>query len=747
MASPNDIAAAIGRLLGADRSIATRAAQGKTTLLVADTRAISAAINVIGSTDVPLLIQAGAKAGTQAPNVPAPIVTDTLGPTMATGLTAAVGVGSLVWSFDQVADLQDGATDPSGLPVSNAYELELSGSSIFLPRLSANALAQPTLAAVGSPTASAVTVTGRKRLLTVSGLGWDGDDPSGDQFVSELIGTYTGPFTITAKINSFDALVGTPSEYAAAGIRLEDNGDGNRRTARFISFTRFFSASQAGAQVKRRLVAAAGYANYGSVQGNGGQCYVQVERLPSNLFVYRLSFDGGAWTEFGRETRDEFSNVMRAYVAGHTLHATATGRVEFEDVRVISGPRLAYTQSTTSATPARVRSIDAAGNYGPWSPIVTRTPAAAGGTSMRLPRGFGRRFIPTQDSAGIGGRRFDLPQHRDALVNRMALDHDEPGIKYYQVEGFWHAFEGNIKGDYSAGFAAMDVLVAAAKTHGKKLCIFITYGHSGDIASNNHVYPAYVLSTYGVCLRGDYGRQGGGGYAPVWKTECGDDFRAMVKAYGDRYKGEATIAFVGMCESSTNLPENAGQELPNGVGFNGERMVAFFRATHEVSSAAWPQTLTRFGANDMPSIAQMAQAIADCVELKCAVGGPDVVRQDADWAFRIYRGIDPSTTPAVDNNAYPDRVNGSTPVIPWIAEVQTQSIPRWTAAQLHDAVCNGWNPENGDIFQPAVKPYMMIFEDNQYWDSHVLPFIRSNYLTTPMLSYPAPSCFASVIEG
>ncbi len=208
-----------------------------------------------------------------------------------------------------------------------------------------------------------------------------------------------------------------------------------------------------------------------------------------------------------------------------------------------------------------------------------------------------------------------------------------------QVALKWSALEGATAGDYSAGFDAVDAIVAKARSCNKRVMlhieerIFGTASYTPTVASLSASYPAYLLSSnYGACcgvLDATGSELGFGGIvtatnghdfygemaiARLWDSAVMDRLVALSKAYAARYDGNPYFEMLSIGESA--VPPFPSAALA--------QLYAQLRRFYTEVANAWPHTMGRMLMNFTSTDSDMKNFIDLCLSLKnCVVGGPD----------------------------------------------------------------------------------------------------------------------------
>jgi hypothetical protein len=331
---------------------------------------------------------------------------------------------------------------------------------------------------------------------------------------------------------------------------------------------------------------------------------------------------------------------------------------------------------------------------------------------------------------GVSGYRADLAVHRQRVLDFIESIKDEPSIRGIQLVVFWRALEGDTPGDYTAGFAAIDEILARLAKYNKRLMLGFQTVVFGGFASIYDIFPRYVVDDgrYGVTELGFYGY--GGMTALTWQRDTGDRVVALSQAYGARYDAAPNFEMLTLGETALQVP--FGVE-----GFSNQAVLAELQHILTAARGHWPHTALRVGANDLAPDPLMTQLFKTCADLHVAVGGPDVWPLDVTQADRVFVGLDDQHRQVYTD--YRDQ-------LPWSVEIQWQSFGgQFTLAQLHDATMSGYTA--GGFAMPSMKTKYLIWYVNEsngnastQWLTAELPFIRAHsapYSTDCPSLYPA----------
>lgn len=346
--------------------------------------------------------------------------------------------------------------------------------------------------------------------------------------------------------------------------------------------------------------------------------------------------------------------------------------------------------------------------------------------------------------------RIDHEGVRQKLLDFIETIKDEPSIKGVQIVVYWRALEGDTPGDYSAGFAALDIVLDKLAEYGKHLNMSFQPQVFGGFGSLNDVFPQYIIDDYGTTQVGFYGY--GGMTARTWQKETMDQIIRVIQAYGERYDGHPAFETLTGTETSLQVPDGTD-------GFSNGALLEQFLRVIPATREAFPHSVLRVGANDMTGDdSLLVQLFEACETHACAVGGPDIWPADITQADRVFAGLD-----AKHGSVYDDHRDS----LPWHIEAQWQSFVgnkgyHWTMDDLFGAVENGysapmcdeWDPNTYacthtfDFVLPSMKPRYITWYANTYqadeqsliWEDDVLPYLRTH---APANAVVCPSSYGA----
>jgi hypothetical protein len=274
-----------------------------------------------------------------------------------------------------------------------------------------------------------------------------------------------------------------------------------------------------------------------------------------------------------------------------------------------------------------------------------------------------------------------VPWGSQDIINGITAICSNANITGVQAVLKWSVLEGATAGDYSAGFAAVDAILAKAKSCNKRVMvqigerIFGTPSYTQSVSQLSASFPAYLLSSnYGVCCgvldatgtelsfggvvgsiaNSDfYGEQA---IARLWDPAVMDRLVALSTAYAARYDGNPYFEMVSIGESA----------VPPFPSFSAGGYYDQTKRFYTEFAKAWPHTMGRMNLNYVNGVSVMKDFFDLCVSLpNCVVGGPDpeiplpnITRQIQ--ANEVFRGAECSGCAARDYRG----------VLAWVGEQQ-----------------------------------------------------------------------------
>jgi hypothetical protein len=273
---------------------------------------------------------------------------------------------------------------------------------------------------------------------------------------------------------------------------------------------------------------------------------------------------------------------------------------------------------------------------------------------------------------------------------------NEPSVRGVKLVLYWGALETS-PGDYSAGYALIDQYLAKLKATNKYLILSVQDrlfgGHEPSTIAE--YFPDYIIKTYGIT------RMANGMTLRVWQAPVMDREIALLKALGMRYNSHPNFEMIQVDETSIAVTNGVDGFSISAHGDQTKRLLAAIRPI-------WTHTLIRLPTNFFGSDKRMTDLLDYANKYRVAVGGPDVIPNQAIQADRVFMG-----------GAGKDYRG----VMAWVAEVQSPSLGghegTFSPRELYDSGMQR-------------KPSHFVWYRNtwsggaaQKWDTGILPFIRS----------------------
>jgi hypothetical protein len=261
------------------------------------------------------------------------------------------------------------------------------------------------------------------------------------------------------------------------------------------------------------------------------------------------------------------------------------------------------------------------------------------------------------------------------VLAQTAKDSNLAGI---QIIFKWAELEGATAGDYSAGFAMVDGLLAqlAKQPVPKRLMMSVMERSFGTPSGTppTGLLPQYVINMgsngYVVAPKGSTWSGGLNAIARLDNSAVMDRLIALAQAYGKRYNNNALV------EMYSPMDESA---VGGSANLNWTNYVTQMKRLYTATSAAWPNTLIRWRLNFAPADSAdqvMLGLLATAKSLpNSAIGGPDPevpaplpstypVGVRVIQANMVFRGLQANSKLIVPK--YTD-LRGNTP---WVGEYQ-----------------------------------------------------------------------------
>ena len=283
-------------------------------------------------------------------------------------------------------------------------------------------------------------------------------------------------------------------------------------------------------------------------------------------------------------------------------------------------------------------------------PVATASPAVVASPTV------GMKWNPGH-YAWAGKFRIQDKETLDTILAFIDSIADSPEIRGIQVHAYWSALEGNTAGDYSAGFAAVDAILARCALRGKQLMLALHERQFGGYSTDRtFFFPAYIVngSQYGLSVMRVDGIDRGI-TTRVWQQPTMDRVIALSRAYAARYDKHPNLEMWVTEETSLNTEDD---------GFSGNAYLTQLERWAVASRAAWPNTGIRIKTNyvSTASDATFAAFHARLAGLGIAMGGPDTSPTRIFNSNQIFTG-------SIGGRDYRG-------VVPWVSEVQSPSPRR-----------------------------------------------------------------------
>jgi hypothetical protein len=316
-----------------------------------------------------------------------------------------------------------------------------------------------------------------------------------------------------------------------------------------------------------------------------------------------------------------------------------------------------------------------------------------------------------------------LDPHATQAAQLAAIDSlsAETTVQGFQLLINWASLEGTTPGDYSQGFALVDMYLAklASLQVPKRLILGVNERSFGtppaagtgcaDAAAG--LLPAYLATNSdGGCAIAAPGAAGSLAVtARFWESNVMDRLIALSQAYAQRYDTNPLVEmFMGNGETSVAAPA--------GSGFNAATYYVQLKRWFDASEPAWPHTQLRLAANYGGSNAQML----DLMTYASANGGVIIGGPDPELPL-------PNITRIIQTNQiFRAAVGGGKDfrlTVPWVGEVQSMGLG------------DKYTQTPADIFNyqsNTMHASYMIWMRNtwlggpqQMWSTGELPFIQS----------------------
>lgn len=662
----------------------------------------------------------------------APPAGDVDPPTIPTGCTAANGVGTVTIECDASSDPY--VTTP-GVVASYDFLHSVDGvSNLIAP---SPGLSIPfTLYNVGtisSPGAPSVLQSGSTHQITAAGTGFvDG--------TSDQMGFYAAQVTGAASIAGILSSATTSSTFRGVGLCIRASTAANA-----VSLCLREQPGSTTLQCRGRATTGANKTTYYSNTTTTFPVQGRVRYDGASNVVCETSPDGNVWTALATVQLPALgSNPYYGTAASSTSAGTNTVAT-VDQVNLNNAARISKVISTTHAGTVRVRAKDSAPNISSYGAAIAVAPQAVTPTLNKqkwYPGTYiwngGIRIANCGASSGTPNANYSckLQSELDFIQSTCG----ETAITGYVIRAYPQSWV-NATGGFNEGFAAWDALIAKAAGCGKKIAMGLQPVSFVGNSPNNAYFPNTVLNNpiYGATIGSiSY-------YMRVWQPATIDLMTSWMQAYGARYNGNPTVAFVEPFGESAILLDN-GQD-----GFSNSAVVAQILRYYPAIKQYWPNTPLRFHGNYLARGQDFVSIYNMCRANGCIHGGPDVLPRESIQANQVYGGGCVGGSKATECQGAVDlrsSADGLTPSkTPFAAEVQSPELSTggkeggpYTPQRLWDASRLGYDPADaggsaGSWGTPALatRPQIFIWYKNdafggapQKWTTGILPFLRLN---------------------
>lgn len=461
MATPKELADAVVSALGILKSIDSRYQQKLTTVRAPDAKTIHALLGVIGTSDMGVIVAAGAKGGTSAPNAP-PSAVDTQAP-FAPLARSLPGVGYIDHTFIPVAD-QPLGTDPSD-GIKEYRRVTDGGAQVVVSASQSapnnkNQHARPTIAAVGGATTSG-SFSGRTLTLRSTGTGYDWNSTSDQGGIAYLDDTDFGCAVVS--VSSVATISGSPNAYGKIGLLISA---GTAANSPYLCACHFLSADSKGGEISYRDVAGTARQQFATFVGDGSYGKFVVEKTGTVVTVWRLSA-ANVWTALvTSQTLPWLTGSLRISALVTPVAAGATIEAVM-DVWYTSEAAYTYRQTTSSnARTFKVLARDNTLNDSTYSNTTTTDPLTT------PPPADAMKFAPNlwPQWNGIVPRVADTSLW--ATIRQFYVDMAAQKSSYSNLKGvsfitYWGCIADHSgSASWAAGDAIMNALIALSAEFG-----------------------------------------------------------------------------------------------------------------------------------------------------------------------------------------------------------------------------------------------------------------------------------------
>lgn len=678
----------------------------------------------------------------------APPSTDTTPPTYVTGLRqsgAASGTVTLEW---------DAASDPcNGVACTGvaSYDIKKNGSTVDTQVGVLGLQSSLTTTNVGAGTGTnTCTPSGTNWTIVGAGTGLDGTADGNVFCNTPAAGAYT---SVSACVTS----VSIPGPYNKAGVGIHASSAVDSAAIDAV----VLGTNPGGVyylQVSKRDGSGLSRSNIYSAQITLPIC-PQIVRTTSG-FTVNTSPDGATWTPVVTNYAISMpASALHGLVATATQAGTSTTGL-LNNVNVNNVGKVSKTVTTATAGSFSVASKDVTGNTAATPLSVTATPGAApGGAAIRM-RAGAYAAIDNQ-------KRIDLVANYQPALDFMTATCANTNIVGYQVVSQWKGYEGDVKGDFTAGDAALTLLLNKAASCHKTVMVSVQplLFNCWAPGNENQTLPQYIISQYGFTyLTGPAPQLCGGtvrGFtARFWqvgtRTDYGDMLVHLVQ------KCESHIA----CEMVTAIGETSINVENGADGFSVQALDVAYKEWARRMRGASTKVQLRIGTNDHWPYSMMQGLLQYMRTYYVLPGGPDQRLDSVTQADEIYVGLDEYHNTGVYEDLRCSNPPATPTCLPWTNEVQPPELDLFNPTALNNLMLNGYTATSQRVKDPATQQYTgplysmpstrgiyNIWTNSEYtvykWTNHILPLINSTngatyWGTNPVTNTP---CFAIYING
>lgn len=486
---------------------------------------------------------------------PAQAATDTIAPTIPTGIAAAAGsaVGTISLSFDPPTDI----APPNAAASGSAFVEILANGTVVSPSpvvVPSNALNSPVAVNLGSitnPDQPVFFQDNKNWTMSAAGTGIAGT--AAEQCLLVDFGTQTGYQRFVGQLNLFSS----SAPNALLGLMVHET---NVQGGKFLAVGLRPSNGTVGLYVQSRVTNGAVSSQVATQlkdkngQNITGPVYVKIERLADGQTLQvAYSLDTNNWIAITTQTIAMVSAVHYDLFSTSQLVGTdVVGTIS--EVSLNNDPQITRTISSASSVSIQLRSVDAGGNVSTLSSTLVGIPKPP--SSQLITWNPGVRVMV--------GSPFEFHGLKDAFDQMTIIVNKDPGNKVlgFEICFSWSQLENpNQQGDYSGSWAAVDAttgirngglaavnaLIAHAKAFAFPRDISIQVNCSGNgNTTGSTTYPSSFApnwlnsTTYGS-INGN--SHGGCYYAPssasqppgpliqFWKAPVAQKMIALAAAY------------------------------------------------------------------------------------------------------------------------------------------------------------------------------------------------------------------------